>query len=317
MDPLKDLLPNPLSDEAFAKIDAETDYGPALHLVAERAGIHAAATPKRFADGSLPVFALGEYVVKLYPPSCAEEHHNERAVLEAVEGALSIGTPEVKAAGALDAWHYLVMTRLRGRPMRSCFDELSAADRTRLSTRLGEAILQLRAVDTPRFLHEDWFTLLARRRAGCVEHHSKRGLAPVWLNRIAPFLDETLPSLMTAPPHSLLHTEVMREHVFVDLVAGRFALSGLVDFDPSRVGPPELELASAGLFFAEGDAAMWSAFLDGLGVPANERGLALARRCMAWALLHKYANLHAWLERLPPRSARRSFDELALEWFGA
>lgn len=309
------ILPQHRTEEAFEAADAETDYDPALRVVAQRAGIIAAAHPTRFTDGSLPVFALGELVVKLYPPCCQDEYDNERAALEGVEGALPIPTPAVQSGGALDGWHYLVMTRLRGRPMRVCFNELASADRLRLSAQLGEAVARLHALETTGVASEDWPIWLASQKSGCVERHRKAGLDPVWLARIEPFLDEVVPTLPTDTPHSLLHTEIMREHVFVDRVAGRFELSGLLDFEPARVGPWEYELSSAGLFFSEGDAAMWGGFLDGLGVSQDGR-TELARRCMAWGLLHRYANLRGWLQRLPPRSARASFDDLAKEWFG-
>ena len=309
------LLPLAETDEAFAAIDPVTDYAGALRVVAERSGMDASTTPARFEDGSVPVFALGDRVVKLYPPSCTQAYRNERAVLEHVDGTLPIATPRVEAAGALDGWHYLVMTRLQGRPLRECFDGVPTSDRARLASALGEAIGRMHAMDTGALPRHDWPALLERRRRGAVERHLRAGLSETWLARIEPFLDTTVPELPVDGRHSLLHTEIMREHVFVEQRAGRFELSGLLDFEPSCVGPPEYELASVGLFLSEGDALLWSAFLDGLGLPRAARGESLGRRCMAWALLHRYANLRWWLERQPPRSTRQSFDDLASEWF--
>ncbi len=312
---MSDVLPAAPTIEAFHAIDAVTDYGAALRLIAERSGIDRSAMPVRFEDGSLPVFALAGYVVKLYPPSCEHSYRNERRVLEHLDGALSIATPHVHAAGPLEAWHYLVMTRLQGRPLRVRFEDVPPADRPRLFSRLGEAIAGMHALGTDALPQTDWVAMLQQQREGCVARHRRLGLDESWLAQIEPFLDRVVPELVVDRGHALLHTEIMREHVFVDDTAGPFELSGLLDFEPSRVGPPEYELASVGVWLSEGDAGLWGAFVDGLGLPGEGGDVGLARRCMAWALLHRYAHLRRWLERLPARSARRSFDDLASEWF--
>ncbi len=313
--PVTHLLPAPETDEAFHAVDRATDYAAALRVIAERVAIDASATPVRFEDGSLPVFSLAGRVVKLYPPSCEGSYQNERAVLEHVEGALPIMTPRVEAASALEQWHYIVMSRVPGRPLRACLHEVPSRERARLFSGLGEAIGRLHALATETLPSTDWATMVQRQRAGCVARHRRLGLDEAWLARIDPFLDAILPDLPVGGPYGLLHTEVMQEHVFVEKRAGRFEPSGLIDFEPSRVGPPGYELASVGLFLSEGDRVLFRAFLDGLGLARADGGTALARRCMAWALLHRYANLHWWLRRLPARSARRSIDDLAGEWF--
>lgn len=313
------LLPAPETDDAFEATDAKTDYGPALRVVAEAAGLSATATAVRFDEGSVPVFALDGRVVKLYPPSCADAYHNEERVLEHITGALPTATPRVIAAGPLEGWHFIVMERLRGQPLRARFDDVPEGDRPRLFREIGAAIAHLHALGTDALPRPDWGAMMTQQRAACVARHRRLGLGEAWLERLEPFLDDTVSQdtgLQNDAPHVLLHTEVMREHVFVDERAGRFEVSGLLDFEPSRVGPAPYELPSVGLFLTEGDPSLWGAFLDGLGVPAQDRGLAHARRTMAWALLHQYANLHGWLQRLPARSPRRSFDDLASEWFG-
>lgn len=309
------LLPNPQSDEAFDDADPTTDYTAALRVVATQAGLDASADPSRFDEGSVPVFAVDGHVAKLYPPSCGPAYENELAVLRHIAGALPLETPRVRAAAPLEGWHFIVMSRIPGRPLGDCYDSIPGARRRELFRDLGEAIGTLHRLPTVPLPHDDWMGILETRRAGCLARHRRLGLGDAWLERIEPFLDEVLPELDLGGTGALLHTELMRGHVFVDERDGRFELSGLIDFEPSQVGPAEYELASVGLFLSEGDGEAWSAFLDGLGVPAGDRGAPLARRSMAWALLHRYANLRWWLERAPARSPRGSFDDLALEWF--
>jgi len=54
----------------------------------------------RFADGSLPVYAIGDTrVLKLYPGAFQDSHQVERRVLQAVQGRLPIPTPRLEHAG--------------------------------------------------------------------------------------------------------------------------------------------------------------------------------------------------------------------------
>lgn len=66
---------------------------------------------ERFADGSLPVYAVGErHVLKLYPPIALEGYDVEHAVLSAVEGRLPTPTPRVADAGPPD-WDGFMRTQ--------------------------------------------------------------------------------------------------------------------------------------------------------------------------------------------------------------
>src|SRR5262249_3302390 len=76
----------------------------------------------RFADGSLPVYALGEErVLKLYPPCYPEDARVERAALELLDGRLPIPTPRLEAYGEVGGWRYIVMSRLRGRSLAAAW----------------------------------------------------------------------------------------------------------------------------------------------------------------------------------------------------
>ena len=114
----------------------------------------------------------------------------------------------------------------------------------------------------------------------------------------------------------LLHTEVMRQHLLVTQGGdGRWRLSGLFDFEPAMHGAGEYEFASVGVFVSQGDRRFLRRVLTVYGYPAGELGLDLARRLLAWALLHRYSNLASWLRRLP-QPYRPTLDALADRWFG-
>ena len=82
----------PAAFDAIAR--DETALAPGIQAIAQAIG--ATAPPVRFADGSLPVYALGDDVLKVYPPLYAEECVREHDT------------------GWLAGWGWNRMTRLPG-----------------------------------------------------------------------------------------------------------------------------------------------------------------------------------------------------------
>jgi len=309
---------------------------PGVAAVCARLGLDPASA-RRFPDGSLPVYAVGPgSVLKFYPPCFAEERDREAAALGIAEGKLGVPTPGVESTGELDGWGYLRMTRLAGTSLAAAWPDIPAGDHKELARELGEALARLHALRDSRlaalgphrnnplapglvaseasagkdgFLDSGWERFLAAQRAGCAARQASLGLAAPWLDAIDPFLAGV--NLGDGAPGALLHTEIMREHLLV--APGPWRLTGLFDFEPAMTGAPEYEFASVGLFFSCGDAAVFRAVLDGYG-RAPDPGFA--RRCLAYALLHRYSNLPWYLERLPASPGTRLAD-LADLWWGS
>ena len=267
--------------------------------IARRHGLRGEA--RRYPVGSQPVFAVGdEHVVKLFPPASRRNGDNERDALELLGGRLPVATPELRAAGELGTWSYLVMTQLRG---------AAPAQMLGHAAQLGATLRALRGLDADaRALPHAvvWEELLAERRAGAAARAAARGADAAWVARIDPFLASV--DLADHGARVFLHTEVMPAH----LLATGDRLTGLVDFEPAMFGPPEYELASIGLFVSRGDPAILRAIVSAAGLSAP----GLARRLMAYALVHRYANLRWYLAELPPAPGMHHFEDLAEQWFG-
>jgi hygromycin-B 7''-O-kinase len=170
---------------------------------------------------------------------------------------------------------------------------------------VGECLAALHGVDTP--LEDDWATFESEQRRTAAERQRARGLDERWVEQIPAFLE----GLDLGGPSVLLHTEVMREHLLVD----GDRLSGLFDFEPSRLGPAGYDLASVGLFVSGGDPRLFRAVLDGLGYAGDRADLA--RRVLGHALLHQYGNFPWYLRRVPPPAGARTLDDLAAAWFAS
>jgi hygromycin-B 7''-O-kinase len=301
-------LPVAGSVEAFEALE-EGELRPGVEALLRDLGADAVGA-ERFTSGSLPVYGSGELVLKLFPPVYRAEFPVETAVLQAVCGRLPIATPRVVRAGERDGWGFVLMDRMPGTQLSAVWDRIPRDDRDRLAEDLGHAVAALHAQPLPEidgWWPADWDAFVAAQRTGCVERQRSRGLGEAWLERIPEALDVDL----SDGRRVLLHTEIMRDHLLVSPgTDGRWRFSGLIDFEPAMRGAAEYEFVGVGCFVAEGDGRFLGRFLRAYGQPADD---GFPRRMMAWALLHYFSNLPAWMRRLP---AAASFDELAERWFG-
>lgn len=271
----------------------------------------------RFSEGSLPVYAVGDsLVLKIYPSFDLTERDSESAVLQALRNRLPVPTPGVHAVGDLDGWGYMLIDRLRGESLATAWPRIANDERRRLASSLGEALAVLHTMDGPdlKSVRIDWPRFIEQQRLTAVERQRQRGLDEEWLTQIAAFLDAT--PLEEPARVSLLHTEVMREHLLVEHGPAGWNLSGLFDFEPAVTGAPEYEFASVGLFFSCGDADLLRTVLLAYGYPEAKLDRTLERRLLAYTLLHRYSNLPWYLSRMPPAPGASSLDALAAQWFG-
>jgi hygromycin-B 7''-O-kinase len=292
------MLPLIRTPEEFARVArAEEALKVGVRAVCDRH--HLGHDVVRYADGSLPVYAIGDRVLKLYPQLYLSERDVEARALALVSGRLPIPTPALEAVGEVDGWGYVLMSRLRGESLATAWDSLSGIERERVAAGLGEAIAALHAIDDAElaaFPPGDWDAFLRQQRAGVVAQQEKKGLTQPWLERIPAWLNavELVPTRRV-----LLHTEIMREHLRIE--GG--VLSGLFDFEPAMFGAAEYELASIGVFASCGDAQLLRRILLAYGYPQSALDEALTRRMCAYALLHRYSNMSWYLKRLPPPAA--------------
>ncbi|MFI2610139.1 phosphotransferase family protein [Kitasatospora sp. NPDC018619] len=324
------MLPLVLTDEEWdAVVPDEAAVRPGAEALCARLGLGGLPL-ERFAEGSVPVYAVGgALVLKLFPAASARDAVVEERVLTRLDGALPVPTPTVHAAGEyVNGWRYVLMSRLPGQGLAPAWPRIPGPDRERIARRCGEALAALHALDPgplAGFLGPgDWPAFLARQAAGAVARQRERGLGAEWLEQIPGFLAAaplpagagpgaalpaaSLPgaSLPGASERALLHTEFMREHLLTDPGDG-WRLTGLVDFEPAMLGDPAYDLVAVGLFTTRGDRRLLGALLDAYGRAADPRLL------MAYTLLHVHSNLPWYLRELRPSA--RTLDALAEEWF--
>jgi hygromycin-B 7''-O-kinase len=310
-------LPDIRTSQAFEAV--RRDEGvlrPGVDAVLERHG-HTPSSARRFADGSLPVYAVGDdLVLKLYPPLYAEERDHEAVVLRAIEGRLGVPTPVVQETGELDGWAYLFMTRLRGQPLAETWAAIAPHDQLHLAEQLGQALAALHGIIGPDLadLQPSWPGFFQKQRLSATERQRANDLGEPWLDQIEGYLERV--GLEPGNPSALLHTEIMREHLFVERTTRGWRLSGLFDFEPAMLGASEYEFAAVGLFFSCGDRAILRRVLEAYGYAPERLNGRLSERLLAWALHHRYSHLPWYLERMPPPENAKRLEDLARLWFG-
>ncbi|MEU7904348.1 aminoglycoside 3'-phosphotransferase/choline kinase family protein [Actinoplanes sp. NPDC049118] len=291
-------------DFDFVARDEEA-LGPGVRALCASLGVTAAAA--RYPTGSLPVYAVGDLVLKLFPPVHIDELPVEAGVLAAVHGRLPVPTPGVHASGSFERWGYVLMDRMPGVSLASVWPGLSPPERDALADQLGEAIAALHTVAVPEideWWPADWPEFVEDQANGCAGRQRALGLDAAWVAQITPFLAE-VPLGDAAPV--LVHTEILDEHLLY--ADGR--LTGLIDFEPAMRGAAEYDFVGPAVFLANGDGRFYGRMLRAYGIEPDRE---LRRRLMAWTLLHYYSNVGAYLRRLPA-PAEQTFASLAERWF--
>ncbi|WP_030157418.1 phosphotransferase [Glycomyces sp. NRRL B-16210] len=304
------LLPLSETDEQCERITDEL-LRPGVRALCAKLGL-ATERIAKFPEGSLPVYDIdGAHVLKLYPAADLADLATEEPVMRALEGSLPVPTPTVVATGRFDGWGYLLMTRLPGQDLKAIWPSLDHDTKRRLARAAGEALAEFHTVPPPEIGPESWDAFLASQVEAAAAKQIHRKLDRLWVEQIPGFLAsvELLPAA-----NVLLHTEFMDVHLLADHREGRYELTGLFDFEPALRGHPEYDLVAPGVFIGRGDRAVWREFVLGYGYAPGD-GPDLARRTMAFTLLHRFANLPWYLQTIPAPGLR-TFDELADHWFG-
>ena len=273
-------------------------------------------------DGTNVVFTTDRHVIKLYPPFWAAGAAAEWAILAHVEARLGVATPAIVATGHLDAWPYLVMTRLPGAILADVWPGLAAFHRVAIARRLGEVLARLHALPTDMcaahpVLAERWRRLVTRTIDDCVACQRGHGTPDTWLARLPAFLADG-PSLHPAPfTPVLVNGDVHWWHLLVAERAGRWDLVGLFDFDDAMLGWREYELAAPAVTFLAGQRTAFDECVRGYGDDRLPADPALPRRLLTYALLNRYWGLDFILEMGDPDRRCTTFDELERALFPA
>ena len=284
--------------------------------VAEVCGAHGlgcgAIVP--FADGSNLVAAVDDRaVIKIFPPFHRHQWESERRVLPRLAG-LRVPVPALVAEGEReDGWLYVIVSKLAGAPLESCWATFDLATKARLLEEIGALMAEAHArpVAELRTLPPAWSTFLEEQRARCVARHQRLRM-PDWLVAGIPELVRTWGPPELAPEDAVILTgEYTPFNLLADESARGWRLTGMIDFGDAMIGPREYDLLGPSLFSCEGDPRLVAALFRGYSGEAHAIDDAQRMRLLALAVLHRYASFDLQI-RIPRwRDRARSLEELA------
>ncbi|HEX6242756.1 MAG TPA: aminoglycoside 3'-phosphotransferase/choline kinase family protein [Polyangiales bacterium] len=307
-----------------AKIDPEdfdTDYrlDPRewRFAIEELCAIHGVShrQVRAFPQGSNLVAAVDErWVVKIFPPFHRHQWESERRVLPRIHGQLSVAVPALIAQGTReDGWTYVIVEKLSGVLLESCWPSLTHADKRRILTQIGAAMASAHAVPVEELskLPPDWNTFVRVQAVASRERHERRGM-PDWL--IAG-MDELVGDGAAFEIPERERVLLTGEYTPFNLLAHRgprgWHLSGMFDFGDAMIGPRDYDLLGPSLFLAEGNAALIAALFRGYTGGRAQLDADRRMRLLGLMLLHRYSNLDNQI-RIPRwRERARSPLELA------
>lgn len=266
--------------------------------------------------GTCAVFILNEVVViKFFPPMVAGDFIRERAVYRLLGNSLP-ELPSLLAAGVWrdrSHWPFLVTSLCPGLAWRDARATVPAPHRLAMARALGERVRRVHDAPLPAGQVwppvDAWLRLVAGRlpAASAALHNS--GVLPATVAAAGEALLRETPWFDGRP--CLLHADLTEDHVLVMEQAGRYSLSGLIDWADAEVGDPVYEWVALFFGFCGRDTRLFSAFMDGYA-PAGGRSLPPRRRLLAYTLLHRFG-LPIIADALPEETRRQltGLDELA------
>ena len=305
------LLPNPTSDEEYDKINFEDDvFRAAILKICQLEKIQLNEL-ERFETGSNPVFGVSQlHIIKMFAPIDIEYFEVERDSLCFLAEKNFTYAPKLFSVGEIFGWWYLLMERVSGMSLAEAWPLLKDYERRSVLLELGEITKRLHTlpVQNRRLGSLVWNDFVQQQKANAVSQQRKYDLQEELIQMIPEFLEVI--RIKDRSRMSFLHTELMREHIFVQKFQDQWRISGIIDFEPSMIGDPEYDFASVGLFVSKDETHLFRFFLEGYGFDLLDT--ELSERIMVYVLLHRYSNLQWYLRFMPQEN---SFRKLATQWF--
>ena len=106
----------------------------------------------------------------------------------------------------------------------------------------------------------------------------------------------------------LLSADITDEHILVGQHKGHWEVTGYIDFGDAMLGHPHYEFAAPGCCITRSSLRLQRAMLLAYGYAEEQLGADLARRLMAYTLIHKFINVPELLKLLGLPGAARLED---------
>lgn len=269
---------------------------------------------ERIKQGSNILFQLQDgNVIKIFSPDEMDFCRNETLFLRNLQGKLSVEIPVLLHSDVFAGYPFILMSKLPGRPLSDIWEQMDREQKKKICREIGELLRELHSL--PPSVAEgcapEWFSFIDDQKKYLLENHINYGIRTDRLCEISRFIRLGEPVEDSVSP-VVCHTEIMREHLFVETVKGGAGLTGLLDFEPSMKAIPHYDMCSVGLFVTAGDSELFGTILDAYS--PNEPILPMDVTRML--ILHRYSNLNWFMGMLPEKMRDDDIESLGRYWFG-
>lgn len=269
-----------------------------VHHALRAAGLRNTEPPERILNAMNEVWAIGDYIVRVNPHPGAHRLQDEARLLLYLPA--EVKAPIAVAAGPASWGEWAVTVRIPGQELSGVWAGLTDRGRQRAVTELGQALEALHGVEAPsqvsagnpdRCPHPLPVSRLLRLLADASDLPGvDRAVftdAAERLAEVAPFLDDD--------SSTLIHGDLHLENV---LATDDGQITGLLDFEWSRAGPPDLDLDVLLHSLSEPELHHSTAAADGLTRSDFDRFVGWLRKCYPKLFGHPHLADRLWVYRL-------------------
>ena len=234
------------------------------------------------------------YVVKIYNPVYEESGVERELLIELGQGG-EVPVPAVVSSGRFEdrvEWDYLITEFIQGEPIRDLRNAIPPEHLIQVASRLGKIVRALHdtdvtALECVRTHHETGLELAHRRKGEIVRNIREKGLLPDRvIGELAAFLDASSPKRGGAED-VLVHGDLTEDHLYLKEEAGRWVITGLLDFGDAHLCPREYEWPALWLDLFQRDIPVFKAFLASYDSKVLEDS-GFIERAFVWTLLHDF-----------------------------
>lgn len=307
------MLPQPKNEKEFDLLKKQPDlFFSAVKQLFQETFQRQVKSLDPIIEGSCPVFEVDhQYIFKFFAPIYKDSFDVEKSALQILSNENQVPCPQFINSSTIDNWNIIVMSKIPGVCLKNIWSNLELEQKEKISFDIGNLCRNLHKVKVTSFSPEalQWGDFIKNQIRNCYDNHAQYGLDKTLLDEIPGFLKE-IKLQDNQDSLSLLHTEIMPDHIFVENKNGDYKLTGIIDFEPSMLGNIEYDFAAVGIFVSSGNSRLFSAFLNGYGI--KQHNTDFKRRIMKYLLLHRYSYFKWYFEFMPKADSLRDLAEI---WF--
>jgi hygromycin-B 7''-O-kinase len=180
---------------------------------------------------------------------------------------------------------------------------MGTPDREHIAARCGKLMASLHStnIEGLEAIAMDWPSFVEKQIQECIDQLPRSGMSERWNQSILELLEDLPPLFEPGFQPVLLSADVTDEHILVSKHKGRWELTGFVDFGDAMLGHSYYEFAAPGCCITRSSPALQRTMLLAYGFSEDQLNGTMARKLMAYTLIHRFINIPDLLKLFAPQ----------------